>query len=59
MRAFVKLRKFLSAHKVLAENLSQLEKKWIIKTRKFSFFEAIKQSMTELQKPKGKIGFYA
>ena len=60
MRAFVKLRQILSAHKELAHKLEQLERK----TEKHdteirAIFEAIRQLMTPLpKKPKRKIGFH-
>ena len=59
MRAFVKLREILSMHKELAHKLNELERK----TEKHdieirSIFEAIRQLMSPLEKPKGKIGFH-
>ena len=60
MRAFVKLRKIFSTHKELAQKLNELERK--IEKHDGAIqgiFEAIRQLMTEPQKPKGKIGFHA
>ena len=59
MRAFVKLREMLSAHKELAHKLNELERK----TEKHdieirSIFEAIRQLMSPLEKPKRRIGFH-
>ena len=59
MRAFVRLRQILSAHKELAHKLTELERKIEkhdveIKT----IFEAIRQLMTPSEKPKKRIGFY-
>ena len=60
MRAFVKLRQILSAHKELAHKLRQLEKK-IEKhdVEIHAIFEAIRQLMTPPEKPKRRIGFHA
>jgi len=60
MRAFVKLRRLISAHKELACKLDQLEKK----TEKHdgeihAIFEAIRQLMTAPEKPKRRIGFHS
>jgi len=58
MRVFVKLREILSAHKELAQKLSELERK-IEKhdTEIQAIFEAIHQLMTPPEKPKRPIGF--
>ncbi|MBI1808184.1 MAG: ORF6N domain-containing protein [Ignavibacteria bacterium] len=55
MRAFVKLRELLGAHKDLAIKLEELEKKYDAQFR--VVFEAIRQLMEQPQKPKRKIGF--
>ena len=60
MRAFVKLREILSTHKELAHKLSELERKvekHDIEIR--SIFEAIRQLISPLEKPRGKIGFHS
>jgi hypothetical protein len=58
MRAFVRLREILAAHKELAQKLIELERR-IQKhdTQIQSIFEAIRQLMTPLEKPKQQIGF--
>ena len=58
MRAFVRLREILSAHKELAQKLIELERR-IQKhdTHIQSIFEAIRQLMTPPEKPKRQIGF--
>ena len=58
MRAFVKLKGILSAHKELAHKLNQLERK----TEKHdaeiqAIFETIRQLMIPPDKPKIRIGF--
>ncbi|MDD8018583.1 MAG: ORF6N domain-containing protein [Bacteroidota bacterium] len=55
MRAFVKLRQWLSAHKELERKLNTLEKKYDDNFR--IIFEAIKLLMKEERKPKHPIGF--
>jgi hypothetical protein len=55
IRAFVKLREMLSAHKDLARKLEQMEKKY--DTQFKVVFDAIRQLMTPPEKPKRKIGF--
>ena len=58
MRAFVKLREFLTTHKELAHQLSELERKvgqHDIQIR--NIFQAIHQLMSPVEKPKRKIGF--
>ena len=55
MRAFVRLREMLAAHRALARKLVDLEKKY---DEQFKVvFEAIHQLMTPPEKPKRKIGF--
>jgi len=55
MRAFVKLREMLSTHKDLKGKIESMEKKY---DEQFQIvFEAIKQLLTEEDKPKKKIGF--
>jgi phage regulator Rha-like protein len=60
MRAFVKLRQILSANKELASKLKELEQR-IEKhdTEIHAIFEAIRQLMTPLDKPKRRIGFHS
>ena len=55
MRAFVKLREMLSAHKDLARKLEQMEKKYDSQFK--IVFDAIRQLMTPPASKKGKIGF--
>lgn len=59
MRAFVKLRQIISSNKELADRLKQIERK-IEKhdTEIHTIFEAIRQLMKPLEKPKRKIGFH-
>jgi len=55
VRTFVRLRRILSRHKDLAEQLKSLEEKY---DRKFSVvFEAIRQLMAEPASPTRKIGY--
>ena len=55
MRAFVKLREMLSTHKDLKRKIESIEKKY---DEQFQIvFEAIKQLLSEEDKPKKKIGF--
>jgi hypothetical protein len=55
MRAFVRLRQMLSAHKDLERKLIALEKKY---DEQFKVvFDAIRALMAPAQKPKRKIGF--
>ena len=58
MRAFVKLRKMVSAHKELVHKLKELENK-VEKHDKeiISIFEAIRRLMTPPEPPKRRIGF--
>jgi hypothetical protein len=61
VRAFVRLRQFLSSHKELSHKLSELERK-IEKhdTEIQALFEAIRQLMAPTpEKPKPRIGFHA
>ena len=59
MRAFVKLREMLVAHKDLAAKLRQLEQKVGKNDRKIqAVFEVIRRLMTVEEKPKHKIGFH-
>ena len=55
MRAFVRLRKMLAAHKDLARKLATLEKKYDDHFK--VVFEAIAELMTPPEKPRKKIGF--
>jgi phage regulator Rha-like protein len=62
MRAFVKMRKILESNESLAKKLKQLEKetkeKFAEHQQQISLiFEAIKELMTEKEKPKRRIGF--
>ncbi len=58
MRAFVKLREFLSTHKELAQKLSQLEQRIEQHDAHIqALFEAVRQLMQPLEKPKRQIGF--
>jgi ORF6N domain len=55
MRTFTQLRKMLSTHKDLKRKIESMEKKY---DEQFQIvFEAIKQLLTEEDKPKKKIGF--
>jgi len=56
MRAFVKLRQILSAHKELAKKLEELENKYDSQFK--IVFDAIRQMMVEEVKPKPRIGFH-
>lgn len=60
MRAFVKLRKFLSQHKELAHQLKELERKVGEHDAQIkAIFQAIHDLMAPLPvKPKGRIGFH-
>ena len=60
MRAFVKLREIISAHKELAHKLDQLERKIARHDREISaIFQAIRQLMTPPKKDKKRIGFHS
>jgi len=55
MRAFTQLRKMLSTHEDLKTKIESMEKKY---DEQFQIvFEAIKQLLSEEDKPKKKIGF--
>ena len=55
MRTFTKLREMLSTHKDLKRKIESMEKKY---DEQFQIvFEAIKQLLTEEDKPNKKIGF--
>lgn len=55
VRAFVKLRQMLVAHKDLEEKIKEMENKYDEQFR--VVFEAIRQLLAEDEKPKKKIGF--
>jgi hypothetical protein len=55
MRAFVRLRKILSAHKELERKLAELEKKYDDQFK--VVFDAIRALMAPSEKPRKKIGF--
>lgn len=55
MRAFVKLRQMLDAHKDLRRKLAELEKKYDDQFK--IVFEAIAELMAPPEKPRRKIGF--
>ncbi|MEW6457006.1 MAG: ORF6N domain-containing protein [Acidobacteriota bacterium] len=58
MRAFIRLREILSAHKELAHKLTELERKIERQEEKIkAIFDAIRQLMTPPQKPRKMIGF--
>jgi phage regulator Rha-like protein len=58
VRAFVKLRQMLATNKELAHKLDQLERKIEEHDEEIkAIFNAIRQLMTPLEKPKRKIGF--
>jgi hypothetical protein len=57
MRAFVRLRRILTAHKDLERNLAALEKKY--DEQFMVVFEAIRQLMTPPETERKKIGFEA
>lgn len=58
MRAFVKIREFLSTHNDLALKLERLEQKYESHDKQIkAVFEAIRQLMSPPQKPKYRIGF--
>ena len=59
MRAFVKLREMLAAHKELAQKLSELERKLQGHDNQIqSIFEAIRQLMAPPQPPRLRVGFH-
>jgi hypothetical protein len=55
MRTFSKLRQMLVGHKDLRQKIAKMEEKYDEQFR--VVFEAIKQLLTEEEKPKQKIGF--
>ena len=58
MRVFVRLRETLTTHKELARKLSELENHLNDHDQQIqAIFEAIRQLMTQTEKPKKKIGF--
>jgi hypothetical protein len=58
MRAFVRLREVLAAHKGLAHKLSELEVHLKDHDQQIQvIFEAIQQLLTQPEKPRKKIGF--
>ena len=57
MRAFVKLREMVAAHKDLAKKLEELEKKYDAQFR--VVFDAIRELMIPPEEDKRKIGFIA
>ena len=58
MRAFVRLREIFAAHRDLARQLDNLERKYETHDKHIhSIFEAIRQLMTPEQKPKRRISF--
>jgi phage regulator Rha-like protein len=58
MRAFVKLREFLSTHRELAQKLNELERKIEKHDAEIhAIFEAIRRLMQPPEKPKRQIGF--
>ncbi len=57
MRAFVKLREMLAAHKDLARKLDNLEQKYDAKFR--VVFDAIRKLMEQPESPRRRIGFHA
>ena len=59
MRIFTKLKEIIASHKELAHKLNQLENKIEKHDSEIkSIFEAIRQLMLPLDKPKKRIGFY-
>ena len=56
VRAFVRLREMIATHKELARRLESLEKKYDAQFK--VVFDAIRQLMTEEEKPKPRIGFH-
>ena len=57
MRAFVKLRMILSTHVELARKLAEMEEKYDGQFK--VVFDAIRELMSPLRKPKRRIGFHA
>jgi hypothetical protein len=59
VRAFIRLRSLLAAHKELALKLTELEKKLSLHDRQIlAILDAIKRLMTQPDTPKRKIGFH-
>ena len=59
MRVFVKLKELMLSHKDLARKIEDLEHKFKDHDKKIVLiFEAIKQLLSEPEKPKGRIGFH-
>lgn len=59
VRAFVKLREMLGAHKELARKLAELEKRMEGHDEEImALFEAIRQLMEPPEKPSKRIGFH-
>jgi len=56
MRAFVKLRRILTAHKNLARRLDELERKYDVQFK--VVFDAIRELMARPEKPRRVIGFH-
>ena len=56
MRAFVRLRLLLATHADLARKLEKMEKKYDAQFK--VFFDAIRELMSPLEKPKRRIGFH-
>ena len=56
MRTFVRLRGMVASHKRLAHRLNELERKYDARFK--AVFDAIRQLMTPLNRPKGRIGFH-
>jgi len=57
MRAFVRLRSMIATHKDLARKLDEMEKKYDAQFK--VVFEAIRQLMSEPEKPRRAVGFRA
>ncbi len=58
VRAFVRIREFLSTHKDFAKKLELLERKYESHDKQIkAVFDAIRQLMSHPEKPKYKIGF--
>jgi len=55
MRAFVQMREMLSTHEDLKQKIEEMESRYDAQFR--VVFEAIRQLLTENEKPKRKIGF--
>ena len=58
MRTFVKIREYLSTHKVLAQKLKELESKFVVHDEQIKdIINAINQLLLPPEKPKQRIGF--